>query len=347
MAAPIETEQLTKYYGQQRGVLDVDLRVEDGEVFGFLGPNGAGKSTTIRLLLDLLRPTDGTVRVLGLDPRASSVELRHRIGYVPGDLALYDNMTGRQLCRYFAALRSVDVTESVERLARRFQFDLDRPIGDHSTGNRQKAGLIQAFMHDPELLILDEPTSGLDPLMQQEFYALIDETKARGRTVFLSSHVLPEVEHVADRVAIIREGQIVVVEEVAVLKQQAVRRLDLAFAEPVILADFAKLSSVVSADVSPNRRRLSLRVSGAIDEVIKAAAHYEVLNLTSQDGDLEEVFLDYYRSDPDPDPDPTPMTGPEARADDEGEGEGQEGGSRPRRRRPRVRAETAEAQVSQ
>ena len=344
MAPPIETEQLTKYYGQQRGILDVDLRVEEGEVFGFLGPNGAGKSTTIRLLLDLLRPTDGTVRVLGLDPRASSVELRHRIGYVPGDLSLYDNMTGRQLCKYFAALRSVDVTESVERLARRFQFDLHRPIGDHSTGNRQKAGLIQAFMHDPELLILDEPTAGLDPLMQQEFYSLIDETKSRGRTVFLSSHVLPEVEHIADRVAIIREGQIVVVEEVAVLKQQAVRRLDLAFAEPVILADFATLDSVMSADVSPNRRRLSLRVTGAIDEVIKAAAHYEVLNLTSQDGDLEDVFLDYYRRDPDPDPDPAPVRAPASEREDEGEPEG--GAAPPRRRRPKVRAKTAEAQIT-
>ncbi|MCP3988560.1 MAG: ABC transporter ATP-binding protein [Actinomycetia bacterium] len=299
MGRAIETEQLTKYYGQHRGILDVDLRVEEGEVFGFLGPNGSGKSTTIRLLLDLLRPTDGTVRVLGLDPRTSSVELRHRIGYLPGDLALYDNMTGRQLTQFFASLRSVDVTDSVARLARRFDFDLDRPIGDLSTGNRQKAGLIQAFMHDPDLLILDEPTSGLDPLMQQEFYALIDETRTRGRTVFLSSHVLPEVEHIADRVAIIREGQIVVVEELAVLKQQAIRRLDIAFAEPIILADFADLKSVVSADVSANRLRLSLRITGAIDEVVKAAAHYEVLNLSSQDGDLEEVFLDYYGRQPD------------------------------------------------
>ncbi len=294
MGPAIETEQLTKYYGQHRGILDVDLRVEEGEVFGFLGPNGSGKSTTTRLLLDLLRPTDGTVRVLGLDPRTSSVELRHRIGYLPGDLALYGNMTGRQLSQYFAALRSVDVTDSVEQLARRFDFDLDRPIADLSTGNRQKAGLIQAFMHDPDLLILDEPTSGLDPLMQQEFYALIDETKARGRTVFLSSHVLPEVEHIADRVAIIREGQIVVVEDLAVLKQQAVRRLEITFAEPVILADFTDLESVLSTDVSANRRRLGLRVTGTIDEVVKAAARYEVLNLSSQDGDLEDVFLDYY-----------------------------------------------------
>ena len=297
MGPAIETRQLTKYYGRHRGILDVDLAVESGEVFGFLGPNGSGKSTTIRLLLDLLRPTDGSATVLGLDPRTSSLELRRRIGYLPGDLAMYGNMTGRQLCKYFSSLRSLDTSDAVVQLADRLQLDLDRPIDEYSTGNRQKVGLVQAFMHDPELLILDEPTSGLDPLMQQEFYALIDEVKGRGRTVFLSSHVLPEVEHIADRVAIIREGQIVVVEQVAVLKQRAVRQFDVVFAEAVTLAEFEHLDSVVSANLSSNQRHLNLRVTGPVDEVIKAAARYEILNLTSQEGDLEEVFLDYYRGD--------------------------------------------------
>ena len=295
MESAIQTLELTKFYGRHRGIESLSFSVAAGEVFGFLGPNGSGKSTTIRILLDLLRPTAGQAVVLGLDPRRSSVELRRRIGYLPGDLAMYDQMTGRQICRYFASIRGLDTSAEVERLAERFQLDLDRPIKDYSTGNRQKVGLVQAFMHRPELLVLDEPTTGLDPLMQQEFYGLVGEAKEEGRTVFLSSHVLPEVEHVADRVAIVREGQIVVVEEIAVLKQRVVRRMELEFGEPVRIEDFSELASVRSADLSPGRRRLILQIEGTVDAVIKEASEHQVLNLSSHDGDLEEIFLDYYR----------------------------------------------------
>ncbi len=305
--AAIETSGLTKFYGRHRALSDLDLRVEKGEVFGFLGPNGAGKSTTIRILLDLLRPSSGRATVLGLDPRARSLELRSRLGYVPGDLALPEHLTGRQLCRYFGRLRGLPGTGRMTELAERLQLDLDRTIGDYSTGNRQKVCLVQAFMHDPELLILDEPTSGLDPLMQQAFYSLVDEARDDGRTVFLSSHVLPEVEHVAGRVAIIRGGELAVVEELAALKAQAVRRLDLDFAHPVDAATFERLDSVVAASTADDGHRLSLQVTGTVDEVIKAAAHHTVHGITSHEADLEELFLGYYRGeDPEPDEETAP-----------------------------------------
>ena len=194
----VETDGLTKYYGDVPGIIELDLSVVKGEVFGFLGPNGAGKTTTIRMLLNFLFPTSGSARVLGLDVVRDSVEIRRRIGYLPGDLALYDTMTAAELLLYFSNLRRVDTTKRVAELAERFDLDLNRKIKDYSTGNRQKVGLVNAFMHDPELLILDEPTVGLDPLMQQEFQALVTDTKAAGRTMFLSSHILSEVDRVAD-----------------------------------------------------------------------------------------------------------------------------------------------------
>ena len=293
----IRTLGLTKYYGRHRGIENVDLEVAQGEVFGFLGPNGAGKSTTIRCLLDLLRPTAGAASVLGLDPRRDAMAVRSRVGYLPGDLSMYPTMTGRQLCTYFAALRGLDPPLEMEVLARRFDLDLDRRIGDYSTGNRQKVGLVQAFMHEPELLILDEPTAGLDPLMQQEFYALVDETRAAGRTVFLSSHLLPEVEKVADRVTIIRDGGVVVTDEVATLKSRAVRRLELHFGKAPDPEPFAQLDAVRRLDRSDDGTTLILVVEGSVDAVIKCAARSEVHNVVSHDGDLEDVFLDYYRSD--------------------------------------------------
>jgi len=304
MTAAIRTLHLTKFYGRHRGIDDVDLTVETGEVFGFLGPNGAGKSTTIKLLIDILRPTRGSASVLGLDPRVSSVELRRRIGYLPGDLALYPKMTGRALCHYFSSIHDVDGMIGIksamraDQLAERLHLDLDRRIGELSSGNRQKVGLVQAFMHDPELLILDEPTSGIDPLIQQEFYSLVNETRDRGGTVFLSSHVLPEVEHVADRVALIRDGKIVVVERLSVLKEAAVRSIEVHFARPVDANKFGTLKSVVEVAQSSDQSRMILRVAGDIDKVIKAIAKHKVLNLVSEPGDLEDVFLDYYRDDP-------------------------------------------------
>ncbi len=296
--AAIATDGLTKFYGRHRGIEDISLTVATGEVFGFLGPNGSGKSTTIRLLLDLLRPSKGSALVLGSSPRKAGPALRNRIGYLPGDLALNEDMTAERFLGYYASIRSMTSMRAVNALAGRFRLDMNRKIGEYSTGNRQKVGLVQAFMHDPELLILDEPTSGLDPLMQNEFYSLVEERKAKGRTIFLSSHVLPEVERVADRVGIIAEGQLRVVEEIHTLKARARRRLELHFAEPVPVAPFRRLFPVRAATANGDSTIISLQVEGPIDDVIKAAAQYRMMNIVSHDGDLEEIFLRYYRRPP-------------------------------------------------
>ena len=295
MAFAIETEGLTKYYGKTRGIVEVDLWIKVGEVFGFLGPNGAGKSTTIRLLLDLLRPTAGRASVLGLDSRADSVEINHRVGFLPGDVRLYEAMTGRELLTYFGHLRGITDWPYARSLAERFELDLGIKVGSYSSGNYQKLGLIQAFMHQPDLLILDEPTSALDPLVQQEFYRLVDETKAAGSTVFLSSHVLPEVERIADRVGIIREGRLIVVEEVEALKARALRRMEIQFASPVPAGSFDELPSVREARYTGSN--VELMVEGSVDAVVKAAAAYEVHNIVSHEADLEEIFLEMYRGE--------------------------------------------------
>jgi ABC-2 type transport system ATP-binding protein len=288
----IRLEGLTKSYGKHRGVVDLDLEVYPGEVFGYLGPNGAGKTTTIRLLLDLIRPTRGRAAVLGGDPRADGPRLRREIGYLAGDPALYRKMTGRQLLTYLGHLRDMPGLAPAESLAERLELDLERPIGDLSRGNRQKVAVVQAFMHSPRLLVLDEPTAGLDPLMQREFYRLVAEAKREGRTVFLSSHVLSEVERIADRVAIVREGRLVVVEGLEELKSKALRRLEIHFAGPVPREEFAALPGV--QDVVVEDGVLSCTAVGSIDGLVKAAARYEVANVVSHEADLEELFLRYY-----------------------------------------------------
>ncbi len=293
MTVAIHTEGLTKFYGKERGIVDLDLDVYEGEVFGYLGPNGAGKTTTIRLLLDLLRPTRGTSRVLGKHPYFDGVGVRSDIGYLPGELALYGNLTGEQMLTYLANLRKMESLGDAPQLAERLELDLSRQIGDLSSGNKQKVGLVQAFMHRPELLILDEPTGGLDPLMQQEFYRLVQEAKGEGRTIFLSSHVLSEVERIADRVGIIREGRMVVVEQLDTLKERAPRRLDLHFAGSIPAGAFESLPNV--EDVTVDDTVVSCRVVGSVDELIKAAARFEVMNVVSHEADLEELFLQYYR----------------------------------------------------
>ncbi len=292
MPPAIDTEHLTKYYGASRGIVDLDLDVEAGEVFGFLGPNGAGKTTTIRLLLDLIRPTSGSAAVLGLDARRDSVAIRRRVGYLPGEYALYPKLTGAETLRYFANLRGGVDWSHVEALAARLDFDLGRRAGDLSTGNKRKLGLIQAFMHRPELVILDEPTSGLDPLVQREFYAMVEEARAAGQTIFLSSHVLPEVQRVCDRVGFVREGRLVAVEDVAALGAKAVHRVEIEFAGQAPVEEFAALPEV--SEVAANGRRLGFTVAGALDRVVKAAARHEVVALTSHVPDLEDLFLAYY-----------------------------------------------------
>ena len=295
MPLAIETQDLTKYYGKTRGIVGVDLSVQEGEVFGFLGPNGAGKTTTIRLLVDLLRPSQGWARVLGLDSHADSVEINRRVGFLPGDVSLYDSMTGREFLTFFGHLRGMTDWDFGRALAARFDLDLDIKVGSYSSGNYQKLGLVQAFMHRPDLLILDEPTSALDPLVQQEFYLLLDETKAEGRTVFLSSHVLPEVERIADRVGIIRDGSLIVVEEVEALKARALRRMETQFAVPLPAGSFDGLSSVREARYQ--ERSVELMVEGSIDDVVKAASVFEVHNIVSHEADLEEIFLQMYRGE--------------------------------------------------
>jgi len=291
-APVIQTDGLTKSYGKHRGIVDVSFTVERGEVFGFLGPNGAGKTTTIRTLMDFIRPTGGGAWIFGLDTRAESLEIRGCVGYLPGELSLYQHMRAEDLLRFLGNLRGGVDRAEVERLATRLGADLDRRVGELSSGNKQKVGLIQAFMHRPELLILDEPTAGLDPLVQHELHGMIGEAVADGRTVFLSSHILPEVEALCHRVGIIREGHLVTVEEIDALKARALRRLEIHFAAPVPPEAFANLPGV--QDVSTQDSVVRCTVVGALDAVVKAAARYEVANVVSHEPSLEEIFLGYY-----------------------------------------------------
>jgi ABC-2 type transport system ATP-binding protein len=296
MAAPaIETQDLEKTYaGGVRALADLDLQVEQGEVFGYLGPNGAGKSTTIRLLLDLIRPTAGRASVLGLNPRRDGVEAQRRIGYLPGDLRLSDRMTAREQLDSLARLRGGVDFELRNRLCERFALVLDRPIRHLSKGNRQKVGLVQAFMHRPELVVLDEPSGGLDPLLQAELRSLLRETAAEGRTVFLSSHSLDEVQHVADRVGIIREGRLADVDAVERLRERALRHVTIVFAQAVDATRFAALDGVHVENADGKVVRLAAP-EPAMDAVVKEAATHQVVDLISQPADLEEIFLELYR----------------------------------------------------
>jgi beta-exotoxin I transport system ATP-binding protein len=296
--AAIETRGLTKYYGAARGIEDVTLTVEPGEVFGFLGPNGAGKTTTIRTLLDLLHPTRGSARLFGLDSRRDSVAIRARIGNLPGDFGYGKQARGREALALLARLRGVGDLSRAERLAERFRADLDRPLGQLSRGNRQKIGLILAVFHRPELLILDEPTSGLDPLMQEEFLALVREERERGCAVFLSSHELDEVERVCDRVGIIRGGRLIAVERIAELLDRAGRRVSVEFADPVDPDELRAVPGV--ADLAAEGARARFRFAGDPDAVVKALAAHRVAEVEIAHPTLEEVFLTYYEEGEEP-----------------------------------------------
>jgi ABC-2 type transport system ATP-binding protein len=290
----IRTEGLTKVYGRSRGLAGLDLSVETGEVFGYLGPNGAGKTTTIRLLLDLIRPTAGVHRVLGLNPRTDGIALRRRVGYLAGDFTVDGRQTGTELLTYLGNLRGGVPKSRVDELTARLELDPSRQIKSLSKGNRQKVGVVQAFMHTPELLILDEPTSGLDPFLQQEFVAMVREAKANGQTVFMSSHVLGEVQQTADRVGIIREGTLVAVEQVEDLRERAVRRVEITFADPVPATEFTALPGL--SDVTVDGVVVRCRLDGRADPLIKAAARHTVVSFLSEEPDLEELFFHYYVS---------------------------------------------------
>ncbi len=289
----IVAERLTKSYGRTRGVTDLSFSVRAGEVFGYLGPNGAGKSTTIRTMLDFQRPTSGRITVFGIEARADPAAVHARVGYVPGEFGLYERMQVRDYLDAYAAFRHGAGRDRIGSLAERLRLDLDRAIHELSHGNKQKIGLVQAFMHEPDLLVLDEPTQGLDPLVQQTFYELLDEVRARGGTVFLSSHILPEVERTCDRVGIIRDGALLSVDDIGDLKAKALRTIVFHFAEPTAAATFAHLPSVVSAEGHGDA--VTLTVQGELDEIVKAAAQHTVVNVETREPSLEEIFLRAYR----------------------------------------------------
>ncbi|HET9849308.1 MAG TPA: ABC transporter ATP-binding protein [Candidatus Dormibacteraeota bacterium] len=297
MSAIIDVDNLTKSYGGKRGIVDVSFQVEEGEVFGFLGPNGAGKTTTIRLLMGLLHADAGTARLAGLDCWRESVAIKRFVGYVPGEPSLDPNLTGGQILEYFAHLRGGVDQAYLKQLVDRLDLDTSRKFRQYSSGNKRKVVLIQAFMHRPRLLILDEPTSGLDPLNQQEFARMVKEAHDEGRSVFLSSHILTEVEQICTRVAIIREGRLVRVGGVAEMKDIKRHEITITFASPVPTEAFRPLSDVVQVDAPGDGRTLRLMVQGSADAVIKAAARYSVVTLTSHEPSLEEIFLRYYEGD--------------------------------------------------
>ncbi len=291
------TQGLTKSYGKVRALRGVDLEVQRGEIFGYLGPNGAGKTTTIRCLLDLIRPDGGTVRVLGIDPQADSVPVQARTGYLPGELQLDPNMTTEGALRYFNALRGNKADWGfVRQLAARLDLDLKPAIKNLSHGNKQKAGIVQALMHRPKLLLLDEPTLGLDPLMQQEVLRLLAEAQAWGATVFFSSHILSEVQAAAERVAFIRNGVIVEVAEPASLINRAWRRAHVRFRQPVDMSSLANVPGVTLLSQDDGTSVL-LQVEGDMDDLIKALASFPVSDFETERPSLEEIFLAHYKDD--------------------------------------------------
>jgi ABC-2 type transport system ATP-binding protein len=288
----IETQGLTVYYGKQRGIVDLDLKVNKGEVFGFLGPNGAGKTTTLRVLMDILRPTQGQAKIFGLDCQREGVKIRERVGYLPGELSLPPNMRGRQFLDMVDALRG-DRSESKFRgeLCERLNLDASRRIRDYSSGNKQKLGLVASLMGRPELLVLDEATIGLDPLVQQTVLEIIDEIRREGRTIFFCSHILSEVQSVCDRVGIIRDGRLVKVESVDTLTAQPFHRLRMRF-ESIPEPETFALDGVRELERVDNT--LFLEVQQNLSTVMELAAPYKIVDLETEPITLEEVFLAYY-----------------------------------------------------
>ena len=294
-----QVENLTKRYGSQRGVDDVSFEIADGEVFGFLGPNGAGKTTTLRTLMGLLRPTAGRATIGGLDCWTQAPEAKRLVGYLPGEFSFDPRMTGAQILTYLANLRGGVDQAYLTRLVERLELDPTRRFRDYSRGNKQKVGLAQAFMGKPRLLILDEPTSGLDPLNQQEFYKMVAEVRAEGRSIFLSSHILPEVEHTCDRVGIIRDGRLVKVGGVGELKDLRQRVLEAQFSGPAEAAWFSGLPGVVSVTTDgPNTARVTLK--GDMAESLRVAVEHGAMNVTTHEPSLEDIFLRFYEPDSKP-----------------------------------------------
>src|SRR6266581_4187521 len=292
-ASAIHTEKLTKDYGAGRGIFDLDLDVADGEVFGFLGPNGAGKTTTIKLLMGMTHATRGGATVFGLDADRDAVAVKKKVGYVPGELPQFGGWRGTEIVAYLAGLRGDVDDAEVERVAKLLDFDLSRRYREYSHGNKQKLALLLAFAHKPALLILDEPTSGLDPLHQQSFYGLIRDARSRGATIFVSSHVLSEVEQVCDRVAIVREGHLVTVGPIGELLGAKAHRLEIELADPNAAAAVARVPGLEQVKVDGTR--VSGLYRGSFDPLLAALAGRSVVSFVSREPSLEEIFLSYYR----------------------------------------------------
>jgi ABC-2 type transport system ATP-binding protein len=292
----IQTNQLTHRYGKFVAIKDLDLQIQQGEIFGFLGPNGAGKTTTIRTLLDFIRPSSGSATIFGMDTVRESVAIRRRIGYLPSELTLLDNWTGLDYVRWLETVRGATngYAAEAQRLAERLGYDLTRSLKGLSTGMKRQMGLIVALAHKPELLILDEPTTGLDPLMQQVTHEFMREARREGRTIFMSSHNLPEVEAICDRVGIIREGRLEAVETINNLMHVAFRWIEFAFEGAVPVDEFHAVAGV--SDINADGTRVRMRVSGDtnMDALLKLAARYTVTSLDLEHPSLEEVFLAYY-----------------------------------------------------
>jgi ABC-2 type transport system ATP-binding protein len=300
MAAIIQTNQLTKSYGRSRGILDVTFDIQEGEVFGFLGPNGAGKTTTMRTLMGLLRANSGSATIGGLDCWTQSTEVKKQVGYLPGEFTFDPGLRGAQIIEYLGHLRGGVDQSYVRALVERLGFDPSKKFREYSHGNKQKLGLVQAFMHKPRLLILDEPTSGLDPLNQQEFYKMVAEVQAEGRTVFLSSHILPEIEQTCDRVAIIREGRLIKIDHVSALKDIHQHDVEISFAGPASVEWFKNVASVAKVAQGADEHTLQLNVQGELTEIIHLASQHNATNITTHEPTLEEVFLRFYEPEQQP-----------------------------------------------
>ena len=300
MSVMIQTNHLTKSYGRSRGILDVTFAIQEGEVFGFLGPNGAGKTTTMRVLMGLLHANSGSATIGGLDCWAQSTEAKKLVGYLPGEFTFDPGLRGAQIIEYLAHLRGGVDQAYLRSLVERLDLDPSKRFRDYSHGNKQKLGLVQAFMHRPRLLILDEPTSGLDPLNQQEFYHMVAEVRVSGGTVFLSSHILPEVEHTCDRVAIIREGRLVQIGHVSALKDIHQYDVEISFAGPASVDWFKQVAGVANVAEAADERTLQLSVQGDLTEIIHIASQHNATNMTTHEPTLEEVFLRFYEPEHEP-----------------------------------------------
>src|SRR5436309_3927141 len=294
MSIILQTNKLTKSYGRSRGIIDVTFAIQEGEVFGFLGPNGAGKTTTMRILMGLLHANSGSAAIGGLDCWQQSVEVKRLVGYLPGEFTFDPGLRGAQILEYLGHLRGGVDQDYLRKLVERLDFDPSKRFREYSRGNKQKLGLVQAFMHKPRLLILDEPTSGLDPLNQQEFYKMVAEVHAEGRTFFLSSHILPEIEQTCDRVAIIREGRLIKIDHVSALKDIHQHDVEISFPGPASVEWFKNVAGVARVAQGADERTLQLNVQGELTEVMQIAGEHQATNIATHEPTLEEVFLRFY-----------------------------------------------------